>query len=370
MFHFKAIYVALLGLSIGGSMTSNLVYGQETSSEINVDPCLDRKGNDYIDRQDEAFLDEINKTLLQFPPQYPEPRERYLGLLLLDAVMHDKYAAFRIPVEHFYRQRMEEALDQIEHTHIEGGATIWKLYNMGYIIRTSTVTLAFDLVDGQTARAENFTLSQDLMDRLVDQCDVLFISHRHIDHAEENIARAFFDQGKPVVAPPQVWADQDIYQKITHLKREANTEQSLAIQKGKYTLKVIVYPGHQMGSIENNVPLVFTPEGLSFCHMGDQINEGDFMVDYDWIDDVKEHYQVDVLMPPCWTNEIYRIVQGFDPKLVLPGHQNELGHPVDDRVPYWGDADFLQLTYPQLKRSAYKVVVMTWGEAYHYFPGN
>jgi hypothetical protein len=102
--------------------------------------------------------------------------------------------------------------------------------------------------------------------------------------------------------------------------------------------------------------------------MGDQINEGDFMIDYEWIDKVKDYHKVDILIPPSWTNEIYRIVQGFDPAVVIPGHENELGHTVDDRVPYWGDAEYLELTYPQLKASHYPVVLMTWGERYHYMP--
>ena len=58
-------------------------------------------------------------------------------------------------------------------------------------------------------------------------------------------------------------------------------------------------------------------------------------------------------------NEILRIANGFHLELILPGHENELGHPIDDRVPFWGDSQFLQLTYPELKRSAYRVIVMT-----------
>jgi hypothetical protein len=46
-----------------------------------------------------------------------------------------------------------------------------------------------------------------------------------------------------------------------------------------------------------------------------------------------------------------------------------LGHPIDDRVPFWGDSEFLQLTYPDLKRSAYRVIVMAWGEGIHYRAG-
>ncbi len=334
----------------------------------NIDPNLDEKGNLYINRQDKAFLIEINRSLSDYPPRYPLQRERYLALLLLDAVLHDPYAAFRMPVQDFFHQRMENVLNQLENTKVKQGAMIWKLYNMGFIIRTKTVTLAFDLVRGNSSRSKNFALSDEIMQRFVRQCDLLFISHKHYDHVDMGVAKAFIEQGKPVVALPQVWENKDIYPQITHLKRDAELMQKLEIKNGKKELKVVVYPGHQMGKTENNVALVFTPEGLSFCQMGDQINEGDFMVDYDWIDNVHKNHHIDVLMPPCWTNEIYRIVKGFDPQLVIPGHENELGHPVDDRVPFWGDSEFLELTYPELKKSDYPLLLMTWGESYHYLP--
>ena len=85
-------------------------------------------------------MSEIGDTLRKFPPQYPEPRERYLGLLLLDSVLHDVYAAHRAPVRKFFHSRMEATLEEIESTQVEEGAIIWKLYNMGVIVRTPTVT--------------------------------------------------------------------------------------------------------------------------------------------------------------------------------------------------------------------------------------
>jgi L-ascorbate metabolism protein UlaG (beta-lactamase superfamily) len=331
-----------------------------------IDPNLDEREDAYLNRQAEAFLNQAQRTLAEFPPQYPEPRERFSGLLLLDAVLHDLHAAARPPVQRFFHARMEAALKEMETTRVEDGARIWKHYNMGFIVRTKTATIAFDLVRGESARHREFALPAELMNRLVDQCDALFISHRHSDHVDAGVAQRFVDQGKPVVAPPQVWVGQPIYPSITHLKREAHTEQALRIQNGKRELKVVVFPGHQMEKTENNVSLVITPEGLSFAHLGDQINEAPFLADYAWIDEVAKHHHVDVLLPPCWTNEIFRIAKGFHPELILPGHENELGHPIDDRVPFWGDSEFLQLTYPELKRSSYRVIVMAWGESIRY----
>ena len=333
-----------------------------------VDPNLNEREDAYLNRQAETFLNQVQATLAGFPPQHPEPRERFLALLLLDAVLHDVHAAARPPVQKFFHARMQAALTEMETTRVENGARIWKLYNMGFIVRTKTATVAFDLVRGDSARNREFALPPDVMKRFVDQCDALFVSHRHGDHVDEAVAQRFLDQGKPVVAPPQVWAGKPIHASLTHLKREAHTEQALPIQKGKRELKVVVFPGHQMEKTENNVSLVITPEGLSFAHLGDQINEAPFLADYPWIDEVARHHHVDVLLPPCWTNEILRIADGFHPELILPGHENELGHPIDDRVPFWGDSEFLQLTYPELKRSIYRVIVMTWGESIHYQP--
>lgn len=340
--------------------------GQAQPPLPKIDPNLNEREDAYLNRQAGAFLNQVQRTLLKYPPQYPEPSERFLGLLLLDAVLHDVHAASRPPVQKFFRARMEAALKEIETKHLEDGAMIWKLYNMGFIMRTKTVTVAFDLVRGDSARNREFALPAGIMERFVKQCDALFISHRHGDHVDEGVAQWFIDQGKPVVAPPQVWTDKPIHKSITHLKPEAHTEQTLRIQNGSRGLKVVVFPGHQMEKVENNVSLVITPEGLSFAHMGDQINEEPFMVDYVWIDEVARHHHVDVLMPPSWTNEILRIAKGFHPELILPGHENELGHPIDDRVPFWGDSEFLQLTYPELKRSPHRVIVMAWGEGIHY----
>lgn len=331
-----------------------------------IDPGLGSKSNAYIDRQNDAFLEYINNTMKFHPPSFPVEKERKGALLLLDAILHDKYAAHRVPVQQFYRKRMEFALSEIENAKITSGAKIWKLYNMGFIVKTSSVTLAFDLVRGSTAGSEDFQLTDNIMNRFVEQCDVLFISHWHSDHIDKLVAQAFIDQRKPVVAAEQLWRNDPIYNKITHLKREVNTKQPLTIKNNSISLDVVIYPGHQMRKTLNNVPLVFTPEGITVSHMGDQINEGDFMIDYEWIDEIAKNYPVDILLPPSWTNELYRIVKGFNPKLIIPGHENELGHSVDDRVPFWGDTAYLELTNDELFKSDYAVIQMIWGESFHY----
>lgn len=352
------------------TLWTNALWAAETPPDTTapqlIDPTLNEIQNEFLNQQAQALLGLADETLVQYPPQLPEPTERRLALHLLDGVLHDVYAPQRPPVRDYFHRRIHRAVGEIENTSVNQGAVIWKLYNHCFVVRTATVTVAFDLTRARLWRTENFELPDDLVARIVEQCDVLFISHRHGDHADEWVAQTFLDQGKPVVAPPEVWEDKPIHQQITHLEREAHALQPLPVKNGQSELQVVVYPGHQGPDIQNNVSLIFTPEGISFAQTGDQSNDSDF----DWIDQVSTHHQVDLLLPNCWTTDIVRAVRGFDPELVITGHENEMGHTIDHREPYW-------LTYQRKTGSdrfggsrlvGYDkpLMVMTWGESYHY----
>lgn len=331
------------------------------------DPQLSQKDNDYLDRQAKVFLDSVTVLLSQFPPTvFPEARERGFAKLLLDAVFHEHFAAYRIPVQQYFRAQVDKVIHELETTKVEKGVRIWKVYDMGFIARTKSVTLAFDLVTGITSGSPDFAMSAEQVVKLAKQCDALLITHRHPDHADKVVASKFLELGLPVLAPDQVWKEDPISEKIIHPERVSGKIQALKLKKN--TLDMIVYPGHQMKSIDCNVYVLKTPEGIWLAHNGDQINEGDFMIDWEWIDKIRDTQKVDVLMTNAWTTDIMRMVKGFNPKLVLPGHEIEMGHTVWDRLPYWGDDAYLGLNYAELKKSEYPVVVTTWGESYHFIP--
>lgn len=331
------------------------------------DPQLSQKDNDYLDRQARVFLDTATVLLNQFPPAvFPEARERGMAKLMMDAVFHEHFAAYRKPVQEYFRAQVDQVIHELETNKVENGVRIWKIYDMGFIARTRSVTLAFDLVTGITSGSPDFAMSSEQVERLAKQCDALLITHRHPDHADKVVASQFIALDLPVLAPEQVWKEGPISENIIHPERVTGKIQSLKLKKN--TLEMIVYPGHQMKSIDCNVYVVKTPEGIWLAHNGDQINEGDFMIDWEWIDKIKDAQKVDVLMTNAWTTDIMRMVKGFNPKLVLPGHEIEMGHTVWDRLPYWGDDEYLGLNYSELKKSKYPVVVTTWGESYHYLP--
>jgi hypothetical protein len=57
------------------------------------------------------------------------------------------------------------------------------------------------------------------------------------------------------------------------------------------------------------------------------------------------------------------VVKGFNPKLVMTGHENEMGHTIDHRESNW-------LTYTRLKGSPIPFLLLTCGESYLYLPEN
>jgi len=64
--------------------------------------------------------------------------------------------------------------------------------------------------------------------------------------------------------------------------------------------------------------------------------------------------------------DIFRIVKGLNPKLVMPGNEIEMEHTVWDRLPFWSDDKYLELNYTELKKSKYSVAMLVWGESYHF----
>lgn len=328
---------------------------------------LNQAEDRFLEAQARSLLHAVDEELLSTPPQLPEPTERKLALLILDGVLHEEAAPRRPAVQLFFHSRIERAILEMERHEAEEGARIWKLYNHGFVIRTGTATLGFDLVRGTHMSDPRFALQDEAMQRLVDQCDILFISHQHGDHTDKWVAQAFVDVGKPVVTPPTLWEEDE---SILHLPREAQRSQDVAIQDGEQHIQVVVYPGHHGSDAApvNNVYLVTTPEQMGFCHTGDQASESSF----EWIDEVRNHHRVDVLMPNCWTTDIVRMLDGINPQLVITGHENELEHTVDHREPYWlsyerktgsdrwgGSRD---IGYP------HPLLLMTWGESYCYLP--
>ncbi|MBN1247977.1 MAG: hypothetical protein JXC32_09995, partial [Anaerolineae bacterium] len=318
----------------------------------------------YADRETQAIrqrmvawmaetLAWVDDALNQHPPAWPEPAMRRQALFMLDEPLHVLSAPLEPCLNDFLNRRIARAVAEIEGEVVTHGMTLWKLYNHGFIVKTPELTIGFDLHRGPF---DTFQIDAALFDRILHLTQALFISHAHSDHADATAIPRMVALGRPVIVPPGLFDGDPLENQVTTPERHWKIENHLTL--GGADLSYRIYPGHQGSELLNNVVLVTLPGGLSVMHTGDQSNWEDFRV---WIDRVHTQAEVDVLLPNCWSTDLPRLIRGVAPRLVITGHENEMSHPVDHREAF-------SKTYGHIVDEQTPVLVMAWGERYHYDP--
>ncbi len=306
--------------------------------------------SDYKLAQASAAYNAIDTMLQLYRPERNLPQlPRHLTLVSLDQLLHDTDNDATQPFYTFINQRMLRVLQDLDRP-VTKGLRIYKLYNDGFIIKSAKATVAIDLIPGGSD-AKPF-IQDSIIYGIAGKCDALFISHWHPDHANLNMAKSFAARGKRVIAPKDLWVGVDPM--IQPLAEHVETD----IEFPELDLTLHVLPGHQ-DNVYNNINVV------EFHGVGTVAQTGDqwYCCDMDWIDHVHERYDIDVLMPNCWIHDFERHLLGFNPKLIITGHENELGeHSIDHREAYW-------ITLKKMDVLAHlniPYVLMTWGEWYDY----
>lgn len=307
-----------------------------------------KKPSEFMKEQTRQTFLLINNLLKESPPSVQLDNRRKSALLHLDWIFHDPRLDTVSLSEQFLNQQVREVVKDLGQP-VKKGVKVFKLYNHGFIVKSPTVTFAFDLTRAGQGDKKPM-ISDSLMDSVIRQCDVLFVSHFHGDHADGGVADLFLKNKKDVVATTGIWPNK---KGVTHLRSEEILKQKISLNSGKQ-LDVTIMPGLQ-DDVPNNVYIVSTPEGISVAHTGDQWAAGKD----GWIDSVKDHVKLDILLVHSWAMPLERMVNGFNPKLVISGHENELVHSIDHREPYW-------LNYRRMEKVTKPVVYMTWGEHFSY----
>ena len=304
------------------------------------------KSEVYLHKQAFQMFGLIDEALTENPPTIGAPMVRKLALYNLDAMLHETKYDNTEPFNNFINSRTDKLLVDLEKP-AKKGMKIYKVYNDGFIARTPTVTIAFDVVRGAIKGKELVT--KERMQKIVNHCDILFITHNHGDHADRLVADMFIQAGKPVIVPTDVWKE-DTH--IQHWRSENPIEKEVTLNNGK-TLEVKVFPGHQ-SEMMNNIYVVTTPEKKIVVQTGDQYHKEDI----NWLMNIHQEIpRPDALLVNCWTNRMNDLIEGFAPKVVITGHENEMGHTIDHREAFW-------LTFQKMKEIKRDYVVMGWGEWY------
>lgn len=302
----------------------------------------------YLQKQAIPIFELADQALTENPPAIGDPTPRKLALYLLDAMLHETRYDNSEPFNRFLFSRINKVISDLSEP-INEGLKIYKIYNDGFVARTKSVTIAFDVVRGT---CNNKILIHDsLMRQIVDHCDVLFITHNHGDHADPVVAEMFTKAGKPVIAPTGLWTENKT---IQHLRSEKVIKKQMILGRNK-KVQVKIFPGHQDDLI-NNIYVVTTDEKKTVAHIGDQYNKEDM----EWIVNIKKEIpQPDALIVNCWTHRMNDLIEGFAPKLVVTGHENEMAHTIDHREAYW-------LTFQKMQSIPRDYLVMGWGEWFHH----
>ena len=304
------------------------------------------------------LFDAADAALRQNPPAHPPTQERQAALMMLDGPLHLVDAGRFRSTRDFLVKRLVRAIESIEQTTVTHGARLWKLYNHGFVLRTPTVTVGMDLVRGwrfTEAKDEYYGLAPEWAERLVNQVDLLTITHNHGDHWDTVVRDRALVRGLPMMIEASIFADLPNHPLLHRPQRDRVHSQPavLNIMTAKeQPVQLTVYPGHQNADVPNNVYLIRTPEGFTVMHTGDQSED----LDWHWIDGVGLHQRVDLLLPNCWSNDLARLVAGVRPRWTIFGHEVEMAHAPSNRESYWRSFQlFRGMAEP-------RNLVLGWGE--------
>lgn len=240
----------------------------------------------------------------------------------------------------------------------KGSLRLWRIYNMGYIMKGPEHTVAIDItarpefyiVDGNRYIPETNKVVWSAADwkKLAELADMIFVTHPHGDHYNRAGIAAFVAAGKPVVVPcdlleyvPGRPAKKGPDGKYV-VERDNITKAACCVKLTKDNLepvdvggvKVRNFLGNQGKDTPCNVYLLDI-DGVLVADNGDNYDLGKERM-------LAKCPPADVIIASTW-NKVQEMVKscaaapGFDREksVLLPSHENELGHSVNHRESYW-----------------------------------
>ena len=244
---------------------------------------------------------------------------------------------------------------------VTDGVKIWAFYNTGFIVKSPTKTVAFDVVLDRPAPATdnpNKTFGYDLPASIVNQIDVLMISHEHYDHTGvpgHELAASVKARGAPVLYPRNGATS---FASATVLVDSGAT----------YQLNGVTVKAWKQvhGTVPTMAYEVTLPNGYRILHM-----------DTEYSQPVESIKNIDILFINDWVNgatgvckdAIVSYMQRLKPGITIPGHMQELSHdalgsgtckPGENGAYRKTYADMLDL---QDTNIGYPFALLTWGES-------
>jgi len=344
---FLAALLALMASSFAGAQENrHAVPGQRYLKEYWDQSEL------YLEHQAWYMLDLADKALNANPPSKEINLERQMALLMLDAVTHEPAPINNPAVLDFLAKRMNYVLEDLDKP-LKGRKSlrIYKLYNCGMLFRTKDMTVAVD-INGRAGQL----IPDEIMEKIVDHIDILFLTHNHGDHTDAHVRDFCHKRGIPIYGTDEIFKN-DI--RVNHIWHDDLFTFDIDHPKGKLTVNVL--PGHQE-PLHNNIWIVTMPNGKVVGATGDQSMSG--RKDLDWLKDIHKRLpRIDVLSMDCWIHDYDEHAADFNPRLIISQHENEIGaHGIDHRESFW----MTMFKHASVHQTTIPWVLLSWGEWYDY----
>ncbi len=282
-------------------------------------------------------------------------KRREHGLRIIDYPLHfDNYStdasledirAFNAVVYAYCASARDRVFAEVVNAKIpEGQLRLWRIYNMGFIIKGPRHTVAIDVTnlplfrdkpDRRCAPNKDFIIWKPKdWRRLVELTDMFVLTHPHGDHYCGKGIAAYLAAGKPVVLPCGL-------DKLKMPDGVSGAGQNCIVQAHDNPepidingVKLWNFMGHQGKKVPCNVYLMEI-DGVRVAHNGDNS-------DIDKEKMLAKCPPADVIIASTW-NRVRAMVgacaaaPGFDRSkaVLIPSHENEITHGVSNRESYW-----------------------------------
>ena len=283
---------------------------------------------DSSNKNKNAWIDKIlsftTLVLKTHPPKEENKEIREAALLILDYPLHvdasSKGAdpklrmAWQEALTNYYKAGTTQAIKEIQSEKPGNGLIIWKMYNMGFVVKSKNHSIGFDIVSDMGRALDSKQIAA-----LAKKLDILFISHAHGDHISFELIKTMAKAGKKIVMPASVGQALKLDEKNL-VQLYDNSKQSTDMDG----MKILSFPGKQ-DQLDCSVYVV-SLDGFTVSHNGDNMRGEIYQ-------EIARGSQIDVLLANCWSG-MRGYIETTKPKMVISGHENELGHEVSHRESY------------------------------------
>jgi hypothetical protein len=241
------------------------------------------------------------------------------------------------PLLYYLRLSEEKTLEEIRTTTITQGVRIWKMYNMGIIVKTPDKCFAIDLKPITT----NFT----------NVLEFTIISHNHPDHWAKGFIDAMAKAGKPIYSPSSRSSTGRTF-----------IDQSTTLQQGPLTVSFSMSSQWKPGTIDYAPCLITTVDcgastgNFKIMHTGDAMYPIDFPVGH------VDFFDASTTIWRTQDSTFEEILKKIMPTYINLDHIMEFGHTMAARG-HWRaiyDEAYEEVQITGLLGSMWG---LTWGES-------